>query len=328
LAAADGVDARRSADVASAVRTWLERRYSAPVHEVEPPRSNGAGRATLIHLVRFAGPNLPSEWAEPLVVRIHQSVREAEASAREAAIQDWCADRGYPAPRVLALFAPGELLSLPVQVMERARGVAMLDAVKHAPWLAPRMIDQLGALQRRLHELPVDGWPEGGAPRLAERRLGLVRRVVATTQDPELTEALQRVEHLLPSLATGPVVPCHGDFHPLNVLVAGRTTTVIDWTDAALGDRHGDIARTAWLLRTGGGRPERGRIQRAALSAALARLADRYVRAEHRARPLDPVRVRQWEALHVLHAWADAKGSEDESTLLPALQASFATVIA
>ncbi len=328
MAEAHEVDARSSEAVAGAVRTWLEHIYGARVYGVEPARSNSAGRATLIHLVRFAGPNLPSEWTEPLVVRIHQSAREADASAREAAIQEWCAERGYPAPRVLALFAPGELIPLPVQIMERARGVAMLDAGKHAPWKAAQMIDRLGALQCRLHELPVDGWPEGGAPRLAERRLGLVRRVVATTRDAELTDALDRVEPLLPSLETGPVVPCHGDFHPLNVLVADRTATVIDWTDSALGDRHGDVARTAWLLRTGGGPPAPDPVKRAAMSLALGRLADRYLRAQQRAQPLDPVRVRQWEALHILHAWASATESEDGSVLLPTLKASFAAAIA
>ncbi len=305
-----------------------DRPYGARVYDVEPPHSDDRGRATLIHLVRFAGPNLPSEWTEPLVVRIHRSAREADASAREAAIQDWCVERGYPAPRILALFAPGELLALPVQIMERARGVAMLDAVKHAPWKAAQMIDRLAALQRRLHELSVDAWPEGGAPHLATRRLGLVRRVVATTHDTELTNALDRVEPLLPSLETGPVVPCHGDFHPLNVLVADREATVIDWTDSALGDRHGDVARTAWLLRTGGGTPDLHGVKRSAMSIALTRLANRYLHAQQRAQPLDPVRVRQWEALHILHAWASTTESEDGSVLLPALKASFAAAIA
>lgn len=54
--------------------------------------------------------------------------------------------RGFPAPRVLQVLSPGELLDLPVQVMERVPGVTMLDAIKRRPWQVGALVDRLAAL--------------------------------------------------------------------------------------------------------------------------------------------------------------------------------------
>jgi aminoglycoside phosphotransferase (APT) family kinase protein len=294
------------AATAAALRSWLETEYGGTVLDAEAPGSNDTGRATLVHLMRFTGSQLPAEWRGPLVARIHQSRREEETSLREASIQRWCSERDYPAPRMVATFRPDELLALPVQVMERVPGITMLDALKKQPWRALGCIDQLARLQLRLHAISTAEWPEGPEPRLAERRLGRVRRVAEGADDPDLDAALERVDRLLPTLRAGTPVACHGDFHPLNVLVAGDRTSVIDWTDAALGDRHGDVARTMWLIRFGIPQTGMSRPQKAALSRFLGSLADRYVRAYSREHVLDPVRLRRWGAVQFLDAWGHA----------------------
>ncbi len=230
-----------SPDVASTLRAWLANEYGGKVVDAEAPRAIGAGFSTLIDYVRFAGERLPPEWQRPLVARTHRTVSEAAVARREAAIQEWCCTHQYPAPRVIALFGPGELLDLPVQVMQRGPDLTLLDAVKRAPWRAPALVDRLASLQIQLHALPVSNWPDGEREGLAERRLRLVRRWLATHEDADLSAALSRVEPLLPDLEAAPAVACHGDFHPLNVLVDADTSMVIDWTDAALGDRHGDV---------------------------------------------------------------------------------------
>ena len=43
-------------------------------------------------------------------------------------------------------------------------------------------------------------------------------------------------------------VVCHGDFHPLNVIVGTAGATVVDWTAARLGPAAFDVAFTALLL--------------------------------------------------------------------------------
>ena len=232
--------------------------------------------------------------------------RSRERAEFEAATQGWAADAGYPAPRVHVVIPPGELLDLPVQVMERAPGVTMLDALQAKPWRARTFVDQLAALQLRLHALDIGAWPHPpSAVPLTDVRLSLTRRAVGELGDPDLTAALERADALVASGATGggEVVACHGDFHPLNVMVDVSGASVVDWTDAGLGPREADVARTVLLLNVASIAAERP-IERAALKLAGPRLARRYRRTYEEGAGLDEARLRSWEALHALHGWA------------------------
>jgi aminoglycoside phosphotransferase (APT) family kinase protein len=171
---------------------------------------------------------------------------------QESRILSWVAAQGYPAPAMLELIPPGELFDSPVQVMRRLPGTTMAQAMTSAPWQVTRWARRLAAAHAALHRLPVPDWPDRGRS-LAEQRLGLTRRMVARDPDSGLAKALERIEPILPRLDVGSPTVCHGDFHPANLLVeAGTveagTVAAIDWTDAGIGDRHGDIARTAWLF--------------------------------------------------------------------------------
>ena len=121
----------------------------------------------------------------------------------------------------------------------------------------------------------------------------------------------------------GPAVVCHGDFHPLNVIVDGEAATVIDWTDAGLGDPMGDVARTALLLRVAGVATTAPALRTALRSTAPA-LSGMYLRAYRQIAPFDPTRFRLWTTLHLLHGWAQVcalhaglVGSASERTQIP-----------
>jgi aminoglycoside phosphotransferase (APT) family kinase protein len=101
----------------------------------------------------------------------------------------------------------------------------------------------------------------------------------------------------------GEPVVCHGDFHPLNVMVDGASAAVIDWTDAGLGPREADVARTVLLLSVAAVAAS-GRLERAALTVAGPRLARRYRRRYEQGAPLHERRMASWDALHALHGWA------------------------
>ena len=302
--------------VGAAVAGWLSARLGVDVGLAESPTRAGEGYDTTIHLARFAGDQLPDEWTRPLVVRIHPSVERGERARREAEIQGFCADRGYPCPRVLATVAPGDLLALPVQVMERAPGVTMLAGVSRRPWQLGRQVAMLGALHARLHALPVDGFPAAASDPAdqAHHRLRLAHQVTdAGLPVDGLAEALARVEAWIPRLADGGgrLSVCHGDFHPLNVLVDGRDAQVIDWTDAGLGDAHGDVARLLTLLRAlPAGAP--GRAGKALMRVVAPRISRGYRRAYARTAaaaglpPLDQARLRLWEPVQLVHDWARA----------------------
>lgn len=299
------VDPRDPAAVGAAVRTWASHRFDSEVSLVDAPRAVGGGFDSYIHFVHLAGPGLPDAWRAPLVVRIVPSVDRTDRAEVEAATQTWAADAGYPAPRVLAVLRPEELLGLPAQIIERVPGVTMLDALTRRPWRARALVDQLADLQLQLHDLDPSTWPRDAVPTaLAEVRLSLTRRAVAELDDRELARALEQAEALVPRcFEGGDRVLCHGDFHPLNVLVDGSIAYVIDWTDAGLGPREADVSRTALLFEVAAIAADSS-VERLALRAAGPRLARRYRNRYTAAAPLDTDRFRAWEALHALHGWA------------------------
>jgi aminoglycoside phosphotransferase (APT) family kinase protein len=80
-------------------------------------------------------------------------------------------------------------------------------------------------------------------------------------------------------------------------------THVLDWSDAAVGDRHHDLARTLalfWLAPP----LARSMLERLLLTAARGYLISRYLARYAEPMPVDRVRLRYWEALHALMAWA------------------------
>jgi aminoglycoside phosphotransferase (APT) family kinase protein len=300
------VDPRDPAAVAEAVRGWAKDRFDGDVSVVGTPSAIGAGFDSYIHLVELAGEVLPDAWRQPLVVRLLPSVDRVEQSHREATVQGWAADRGFAAPRVLEVLAP-DRLGLPAQVMERAPGTTMLAALSARPWRAFALVRQLAALQLALHALPLDGWPASTDPQaLVDQRLGLPRRVSVALGDAELASALERASVLTATAASGPVVVCHGDFHPLNVMVDGDRASVIDWTDAGLGPREADVSRTVLLFHLAA-IAANGRVERTALRLVGPRMAGRYRSAYEAGSALDQGRYRAWEALHALHGWAQVR---------------------
>ncbi len=236
-------------DVATALAVWLTERLGEPVSVLGAPTSNGAGFDSAIHYVQFVGPSLPIIWQQPLVMRVKPRLDGLDDAHREAAFQGWLADQGYAVPRVLEVFEPGVIAPLPAQVMVRAPGLVMAEAMKRRPWTASRRMHQLADLLAQLHQLPTAGFPAAGD--LVDRRLGLPRKLADELDDADLRRAVEQVEQLVPRLRDAPPVVCHGDFHPMNVLVDGDVASVIDWSDAGIGDRHGDVARTDAAPRAG-----------------------------------------------------------------------------
>lgn len=288
-------------DAPAALSRWLEQRFGGSVQLAEPASAVGEGFDSAIWLVRYSGAALPDPWSAPLVLRIKASADRAAEAEREAAIQAWVADRGYPAPRVLATLGPGEVLDQPAQVMERAPGSMLLDHVRGRPWQVPRLLRRLAVLQADLHDLPVDGFPPGED--LLDRRLRLTRAVADQLDDERVRAGLDRVETLTDQLRAAPLSVCHGDFHPLNVMATPQRATVIDWTDAGLGDRHGDVARTLALFELAAiaaGSP----VERRALRLVGPRLARVHRRRYQRRLPLDDRRLELWTPVHLLHGWA------------------------
>ena len=292
--------------VAAGLGAWLEERFSGSVALVGTPGTNTGGFDSAIYFVQYSGATLPSEWQQPLVVRVKPRREAIDVARVEAARHEWLAEIGYPVPRILEVLEPDVLGPLPAQVMVRAPGRMLFDAVKHQPWTTRRRLHQLARLQVDLHRLPVEGFPHTGD--LVDRRLALPRQLAEELHDPALSDALEQTERLVPRLRSAPASVCHGDFHPLNVLVDGPSASVIDWSDAGIGDRHGDVARTILLFELAS-IAATNRVERSVLVAAGPIVSKRYRRAYERLLPLEAERVALWRPTHLIHAWAQTLGA-------------------
>jgi aminoglycoside phosphotransferase (APT) family kinase protein len=268
---------------------------------VESPAQISGGYDTEIYGFRLAG--AAPEWSGPLILRLFRVETPGRAARFEATVQNCVADLGMCAPRVLHVVEGAEPLGGAFLVMERVAGRNLLSAL--ASLSAPRVPRWLADTQARLHALDA---------RALERALAAAGLdPAARSASGELAESTERIEsHGLSSLRAGaewlarerpdpPALPaiCHGDFHPLNVLCErGRVTGLIDWTRAHLAWPEYDVGTTLALL-SHGPIPVPGWLAPPA-RAARALLVRAYLAAYRRRRPLDPDRLRWFEALRLL----------------------------
>jgi aminoglycoside phosphotransferase (APT) family kinase protein len=97
---------------------------------------------------------------------------------------------------------------------------------------------------------------------------------------------------------------CHLDFHPLNLMVdENEELSVIDWSGAALGDRHADIANTLVLLRAPPIAPPETWLERLMIRFGGPLLAWLYLRRYRQQLPVDEERLHYWEAFSVFDWW-------------------------
>jgi aminoglycoside phosphotransferase (APT) family kinase protein len=133
--------------------------------------------------------------------------------------------------------------------LSAATPVALLRAV---PALALRLPNLLADLAVQLHGLD----PEPLAMELRSRPEwpvdvdDLITDIATASDaldDRTLADGINKVLAARPRIDDQSVI-CHGDFHPLNVIVGPAAATVVDWTAARVGPPAFDVAYTALLL--------------------------------------------------------------------------------
>jgi len=114
---------------------------------------------------------------------------------------------------------------------------------------------------------------------------------------------------------------CHGDFHPLNVLVTGDGQfAVIDWWSAARGSAIADLARTLILLEFG--RMGDAQVFAPAQQALRMKLRDAYLKRyfELAAWSEADVQLKQWILLAAVARLNSGIGNAERSSLLAFVQ--------
>jgi Ser/Thr protein kinase RdoA (MazF antagonist) len=156
------------------------------------------------------------------VLRRYRAPRDTE---REVAGMEHARRHGFPVAEARAL-SDTEI------VMERLNGPTMLDAMERRPWTIGSHAKLLAALHRQLHAIAAPDW---------------------------LPAPVGEGGELL-----------HLDLHPDNVILTEAGPSVIDWPNVARGPGAGDVAYT-WIILSTAAEP--GGSVRGRLLAALGRRA-------------------------------------------------------
>jgi hypothetical protein len=128
------VRALEPGEVSAAVRGWLTGQGYGAVTDGAPPERLTGGADFWVYGLRFAGPGLPPRWSAPLVARVPAAAARYDMLQQDSAVQCWAAARGYPAPEVLTVLAPGKALPSPVGFAREPRGQP--TAIRMCGWSA------------------------------------------------------------------------------------------------------------------------------------------------------------------------------------------------
>jgi aminoglycoside phosphotransferase (APT) family kinase protein len=240
-------------------------------------------------LVTFRLNDPPVGWEGPLVARV---MPDPATAAKETVFQAEVAHQGYATPVVLASGGPDEGVNgKAFMVMALAdgnpllAGLGGLGALGRLPSLARRLPVTLATALAGLHRLdpaPVErALDTSGVARPGlDSMLESLRSTSGELGRADLAAAAAWLQTHPP--VDGPVVICHGDMHPFNLLVDDRgETTVLDWSAAMLASGTYDLGFTSLVVAS----PPLvvPPLLRPVVAAAGRALSRRFVRAYERA---------------------------------------------
>jgi aminoglycoside phosphotransferase (APT) family kinase protein len=172
-------------------------------------------------------------WPENRVVKLFRPGFPGKAIEAEFLNASAASSLGVPTPR------PERIVEIKGRygiLFERCPGIPLYDELVSDSENVEQLVYSFYKLQRTIHASPPENFPIQ-AVRMGEK----IRR--AAVPDSAKSKALQALDQPqgFPGL-------CHGDFHPLNVLLTPSGAVAIDWQDACQGDTAADVARTLLLL--------------------------------------------------------------------------------
>jgi aminoglycoside phosphotransferase (APT) family kinase protein len=270
--------------------------YAEPLTQLQ----GGYETCTYRFALRGAGP----PWTEPLILRLYPARFGAANAAWESAVQNLLADAGYPVARAHLTCTDPSVLGGVFYVMQFLPGEPMINVgASSAPPISGAALAAIPVLLGETHAALHDLDP---APLLAsleeqgfdERRYRLAGRMEGLQHrarpHPWLHGAVDwLVDHCPPEPARLSI--CHGDFHPLNLLVQdGRVTGVLDWPGFMIADPVSDVATTTVLVEISG-----KHVLGAEGMQAFVRL---YLDAYETCRPLDRTRLETFRARRCITA--------------------------
>lgn len=298
------VDPRDPVSVGAALTSFIAAHLGVTeVRLAEAPKQVPYGWDTHTWFFGVEGAAVPDAWTRPLVLRLYADAEQQARAETEVAIQRFISGRGFPAARPLAFVGAEGPFGAPFMIMERLPGEPMLNWIARNPLRIWRGCARLADLHASLHGLDPSGWPVAETGPLVDRRLAFLRDAAERFAFHDLDAGIAWLDTRKSIVIPEERIVCHGDFHPLNILVDARGRfSVVDWASAFTGDRHADVANT--LLELTRVPTTSLPLAQRALAAVVRRLVGRrYLSCYRRRLPVDLARLRYWEVFGTL-AWA------------------------
>ena len=296
--------------VAEPLLAHLRDKLSAPglIYAEEPEPVTG-GFDNRIFSLRFIG--APAAMSGPLILRVFRpgnpwsTTDNARRARFETAVQNAVAELGYPAPRALYVWTAKEPLGEAFMIVERMPGRTLNDAMLSPNGTLFRSSTLIAEGHAALHTLdpgPVreavvaEGLPEDVLS-VAEW-LGHLARITHDTGMHGLDEGLEWLRVNRPAETAAPVV-CHGDFHPLNLLLGGgQISGVIDWPWARIAPAEYDVGATVAIMSHGP--VDLPSFVAPVVDRMRSRLIRNYMQKYEARRPLNRRAVTYFEAMRTL----------------------------
>ena len=258
-----------------------------------PPTPIYGGQDTSIFSFQLTG--APDAFKGPLILRVFPSGSHPRRALFESKVQNAAAETSYPAPRVRHVCTDAGVLGAAFIVMDLMPGEPMLTMP------AGRISEMLADAHVQLHRIDpaslVEELISAGLDKGAFSWPGQFRWFLRSMEDEGLRwteEGMGWLEKNEPTVP-GRLSICHGDFHPLNVLVENECVSgVLDWSGFLVADPVYDVATTKVVCEIAAPVVVTG--------FDLPRLTREYLDLYRREIPFEEGRLHYYEAYRVLRA--------------------------
>jgi aminoglycoside phosphotransferase (APT) family kinase protein len=255
-----------------------------------PPTPVEGGYDTSIYRFQLEGAS--DELAKPLILRVFTGSSPNRA-AFESLVQGVVAGVGYPAPRVYFTCTDEAVLGAGFLIMELMPGRPMTELPEE---MLPGMMAEA---HLHLHSIDPSAIREAFESSgfssnrvLFDSRFRWLKERAEERDYDWLKNGFKWIDRNRPEELDRLVI-CHGDFHPLNILVEdGRVSGVLDWPGFLIGEPAYDVGTTVFL----------GQVAAPALLPEInwSRLVRRYLELYMNRSPLESERVDYYSAFRCL----------------------------
>jgi len=205
------------------------------------------GYETLI--CRFQLNGVDERLSRPLIIRVFPEYGHPSQALMESTVQNVLADMGYPVPAVHFICTDKNILGGAFFVMDYLEG----ENLGNTKTPFDQVSDVLGKAHATLHNID----PAPVVRKIAEYGLdigllncdGRLERL-RTSVNLKFDWLNEAAEWLSENRPKDPEIlsVCHGDFHPMNILIKdGKVQAVLDWSAFLMGDPAMDVAATILL---------------------------------------------------------------------------------